>query len=86
VDYAKCIVDFSFHAIKEEKLELEFGKSFNEKMVYVVEEEDLMKTRIAFILEMDCNRKIQRPSYWQLNWHAHAASIPNSFFQVPAYI
>jgi hypothetical protein len=44
VDYAKCIVDFSFRAIREAKLELGFGKSFNEKMVYVVEEEDLMKT------------------------------------------
>ena len=38
------ILDFSFHAIREAKLESRFGKSFNEKMVYVVEEQDLMKT------------------------------------------
>lgn len=38
VDYAKCIVDFSFHAIREAKLELGFGRSSNENMVYVVEE------------------------------------------------
>lgn len=38
VDYAKCTVDFSFHALREAKLELGFGKSSNEKMLYVVEE------------------------------------------------
>lgn len=38
VDYAKCIVDFSFHALREAMFELGFGKSSNEKMLYVVEE------------------------------------------------
>jgi len=62
VDYTECIVDFSFHALREAEFELGFGESFNEKMIYVLEERFAIPFSIWIVFYSMCWRK--RKKIW----------------------